>query len=805
MLRKNNHTASSRKLTASEQKRLDSILKQIHGDGKVRTTQQSIPYLAMSPDGICQLTTETYSKSIRFEDVNYELLHTDEKSALFENWCDVINYFDSSVAVQFTYLNRKKRNIHEESVFQFPQKNDEFHSVKEEYVGMLRNQYVHAGNGMEKERYITFTVTAENSRNAKARLERIAADIRNNLSNIGVRAEDMTGYDRLQTLYEMLHPNGEEFEFAWDWLPSTGIHTKDVIAPSSFNFSSGRIFGMGDKIGAVSFLQILAPDMSDQMLREFLNMENEQIINIHIRSIEQTEAVKYLKRKITDLDKMKIDEQKKAIRNGYDMDILPTDLATYGEDAKNLLQDLQNRNERMFMVTVLFANIADTRQKLENQIFTLSGLAQQYNCSVVRLDYQQEDGFMSSLPLGINKIDIERGLTTSSTAIFIPFVTNELFQSGESLYYGLNTLSHNMIMCDRKKLKNPNGIILGTPGSGKSFAAKREISNVFFATDDDIIVCDPESEYYPLVERLHGQVIQISPVSSQYVNPMDIRLNSDEEENPLALKSDFILSMCELIIGDKDGLKPVEKTIIDRAARNVYQHFFTELRGEPSKMPILSDLYEEILRQPEPEAKQIASSLELYVSGSLNVFNHRTNVELNNRLICFDIKQLGKQLKKLGMLIIQEQVWNKVSGNRAVNKSTRYYIDEMHLLLKEEQTAAYTVEIWKRFRKWGGIPTGITQNTKDFFKSREIENILENSDFILMLNQAVGDRELLARQLNISPAQLDYVTQSDMGEGLLFYGNIILPFADHFPQNTELYSIMTTRPDDRTVSQEMIP
>ena len=805
MLKRNNHTTSSRKLTASEQKRLDSILKQIHGDGKVRTTQQSIPYLAMSPDGICQLTTETYSKSIRFEDVNYELLHTDEKSALFENWCDVINYFDSSVAVQFTYLNRKKRNIHEESVFQFPQKNDEFHSVKEEYVGMLRNQYVHAGNGMEKERYITFTVTAENSRNAKARLERIAADIRNNLSNIGVRAEDMTGYDRLQTLYEMLHPNGEEFEFAWDWLPSTGIHTKDVIAPSSFNFSSGRIFGMGDKIGAVSFLQILAPDMSDQMLREFLNMENEQIINIHIRSIEQTEAVKYLKRKITDLDKMKIDEQKKAIRNGYDMDILPTDLATYGEDAKNLLQDLQNRNERMFMVTVLFANIADTRQKLENQIFTLSGLAQQYNCSVVRLDYQQEDGFMSSLPLGINKIDIERGLTTSSTAIFIPFVTNELFQSGESLYYGLNTLSHNMIMCDRKKLKNPNGIILGTPGSGKSFAAKREISNVFFATDDDIIVCDPESEYYPLVERLHGQVIQISPVSSQYVNPMDIRLNSDEEENPLALKSDFILSMCELIIGDKDGLKPVEKTIIDRAARNVYQHFFTELRGEPSKMPILSDLYEEILRQPEPEAKQIASSLELYVSGSLNVFNHRTNVELNNRLICFDIKQLGKQLKKLGMLIIQEQVWNKVSGNRAVNKSTRYYIDEMHLLLKEEQTAAYTVEIWKRFRKWGGIPTGITQNTKDFFKSREIENILENSDFILMLNQAVGDRELLARQLNISPAQLDYVTQSDMGEGLLFYGNIILPFADHFPQNTELYSIMTTRPDDRTVSQEMIP
>lgn len=383
----------------------------------------------------------------------------------------------------------------------------------------------------------------------------------------------MTGYDRLQTLYEILHPNGEEFQFSWDWLTSAGLHTKDIIAPSSFHFANGRTFGMGEKTGAVSFLQILAPDMSDQILRDFLNMENEQIINIHIQSIDQTEAIKYLKRKISDLDKMKIDEQKKAMRSGYDIDILPTDLATFGMDAKNLLQELQNHNERMFMVTFLFTNIADTRQKLENQIFALSGLAQQYNCSVVRLDYQQEDGFMSSLPIGINKIEIERGLTTSSTAIFLPFVTNELFQTGEALYYGVNALSDNMILCDRKKLKNPNGIILGTPGSGKSFAAKREISNAFFVTDDDIIVCDPESEYHPLVERLHGQVIQISPVSNQYVNPMDIRLHFEEEENPLALKSDFILSMCELIIGDKDGLKPVEKTIIDRSARNISSFF----------------------------------------------------------------------------------------------------------------------------------------------------------------------------------------------------------------------------------------
>ena len=405
---------------------------------------------------------------------------------------------------------------------------------------------------------------------------------------------------------------------------------------------------------------------------------------------------------------------------------------------------------------------------------------------------------MSSLPLGDNQIEIQRGLTTSSTAIFIPFITQELFQTGEALYYGLNALSNNMIMCDRKKLKNPNGLILGTPGSGKSFSAKREMTNAFLITDDDIIICDPEAEYFPLVERLHGQVIRLSPSGigndgkPQYINPMDINLEYDE--NPLALKSDFILSLCELIVGGKTGLEPVEKTVIDRAVRNVYRPFMAN--PDPAQMPILGDLYNELLKQPEQEAMRIASALELYVSGSLNVFNHRTNVELTNRLVCFDIKQLGKQLKKIGMLIVQDQVWNRVTVNRDAKKSTRYYIDEMHLLLKEEQTAAYTVEIWKRFRKWGGIPSGLTQNVKDLLASKEVENIFENSDFILMLNQAAGDRAILAKQLNISPRQMKYVTQADAGEGLIFYGNVILPFVDRFPKDTELYRVMTTKPEE---------
>ena len=423
------------------------------------------------------------------------------------------------------------------------------------------------------------------------------------------------------------------------------------------------------------------------------------------------ETIIKLKRKITDLDRSKIEEQKKAVRAGYDMDIIPSDLATYGSEAKKLLQDLQSRNERMFLLTFLVLNTADNPRQLGNNIFQAGSIAQKYNCQLTRLDFQQEEGLMSCLPLGLNQIEIQRGLTTSSTAIFVPFTTQELFQNGkEALYYGINALSNNLIMVDRKLLKNPNGLILGTPGSGKSFSAKREIANCFLLTSDDVIICDPEAEYAPLVERLHGQVIKISPTSTNYINPMDLNLDYSDDESPLSLKSDFILSLCELIVGGKEGLQPVQKTIIDRCVRLVYNEYLND--PKPENMPILEDLYNLLREQEEKEAQYIATALEIYVTGSLNVFNHQSNVDIDNRIVCYDIKELGKQLKKIGMLVVQDQVWNRVTINRAAHKSTRYYIDEMHLLLKEEQTAAYTVEIWKRFRKWGGIPTGITQNVK---------------------------------------------------------------------------------------------
>jgi len=785
------------KLSRADRKQIEAaIAKAKNTDKRHKSAQDSIPFQRMFPDGICRVTDYYYSKTVQFQDINYQLNQNEDKTAIFDSWCDFLNYFDSSIHFQLSFVNLAANKDSYAQTIAIPPRADAFNQLRTEYTKMLQTQLARGNNGLVKTKFITFGVEADNLKIAKPRLERIEIDILNNFKRLGVQAEPLNGHDRLKLMHDVLHMDEQEpFRFSWDWLAPSGLSVKDFIAPSSFEFRTGSSFAVGKKYGRASFLQILAPELNDRMLADFLDMESSVIVSMHIQSVDQVKAIKTIKRKITDLDKMKIEEQKKAIRAGYDMDIIPSDLATYGNEAKKLLQELQSRNERMFLLTFIILNTAGSMQQLKNNVFQANSIAQKYNCQLTTLDFRQEEGLMSSLPLGLNEITIQRGLTTSSVAIFVPFTTQELFQTGkEALYCGINALSNNLIMVDRKLLKNPNGLILGTPGSGKSFSAKREIANVFLVTDDDIIICDPEAEYGPLVEHLHGQVIKISPTSTDYINPMDLNLNYSDDENPLSLKSDFILSLCELIVGGKDGLMPVEKTIIDRCVRLVYRNYLNDPR--PENMPILGDLYEELRKQDEKEAQYIATALEIYVTGSLNVFNHQTNVDVHSRVVAYDIKELGKQLKKIGMLIVQDQVWNRVTVNREAHKSTRYYIDEMHLLLKEEQTASYTIEIWKRFRKWGGMPTGVTQNVKDLLSSREVENIFENSDYIYMLNQASGDRQILAKQLNISPHQLSYVTHSGEGEGLLFYGNIILPFVDRFPKDTELYRVLTTKPQE---------
>ena len=641
---------------------------------KKETVQDTIPYKRMLKDGICQVDKNRYNKTIRFLDINYRLMEEADQEGIFSEFSSFLNFFDSSVEVEFSDINSIGENEEMKELIEIKENMDDFNDIRNEYRQMLLNQSSKGNNGLSKSMYLTFTIEAEDLKQAKSRLERIEMDVLNNFKQMGVKAYVLDGEERLKVIHDILNSN-DRLVFSFEDLKYSGLTTKEYIVPTSFNFSKPSYFKTGEVFAEVNFLQILASDIKDEMLSEFLEMEENMIVTFHIKGIDQMEAIKNVKRKITDLDKMKLEENKKAIRAGYDIDILPSDLVTYGAEAKSLLSELQNHDEKMFLVTILFMNMSKSKGKLDNTVFALKSIANRHNCNLKNLNYRQEQGLVASLPLGINEVEIERGLTTSSAAIFIPFTTEELFIKGESLYYGLNALSRNMIMADRKKLKNPNGLILGTPGSGKSFAAKREITNAFLITDDDIIIADPEAEYGPLVEALKGQVIKISPISKDYINPLDINIDYADEDNPLSLKSDFILSLFELVVGEKK-LSAEEISVIDRCLPILYKAYFGN--PTPENMPILEDLYNLLQKQEETVGKKLAVEMEIYVKGSLNVFNHRTNVDTNNRVVCYDIKELGKQLKKIGMLVVQDQVWNRVTINRASKKATRYYVDEFH-------------------------------------------------------------------------------------------------------------------------------
>ena len=806
-------SGKARKLTPEEKKRIKELKKELAQiDRKsADTAQRTIPFEAMYPDGVCKVSGDYYTKMVRFYDINYQLAKLDDQKAIFSSYCEFLNYFDPSITLQFSFVNEKRPKREVERNIEIKAQDDEFGDLREELSDVLKTKLMQGNNGMEKSKYITFGIHAKNLKDAKSRLDNIENAVINNFKQMGAKSEPVTGEERIKILHDILNDGSDSpFMFSYPMLKKSGMCVQDFIAPTSFDFSYNNMFKIGEKYAQVTYLQMFAEEFRDKMLADFLNIDDDIVINIHITTVDHVAAIKQIKGKLRDIQSEKIEAQKKAVRAGYDMDIISSDIQTYGTDAEFFLQQLTANNQNMFLVTFILMNTAKTKRKLKNVVENVAGIAQKYNCNIRPFSHTQEQALVSTLPLGVNQTGICRELLTDSTAIFVPFTTQELFQSGEALYYGLNALSNNMIMADRKQLKNPNALVLGTPGSGKSFTCKLEMMNAFLITSDDIIICDPEGEYHALVHELHGQVISISNKSSDYINPMDVNLDIvrhpekyrvdgevEDVETIISDKSEFLISFCEMVVRKPRGeeLDGDEVAAIDQCVKEIYTEY---LYNDPKEenMPILEDFLNALLaleKKGSAAAGRVASSLKMYVTGSQNVFNHRTNVDINARVVCFNIKELGTTLRKLGMLIIQNMVWTRVSVNRALKKSTRYYVDEFHLLLGQPQTAQYSVEIWKRFRKWGGIPTGITQNVNDLLISRQVENIFGNSDFVLMLNQSKDDQKILAQKLNISPAQLAHVDNAGPGEGLISYNGMIIPFVNRYPKHTRTYKVMTTK------------
>ncbi|MCQ6305803.1 VirB4-like conjugal transfer ATPase, CD1110 family [Bacillus cereus] len=770
---------------------------------KRKTTQETLHYNKMYSNGVCYVGKNVYNRMIRFSDISYQLSPDEIKQRIFAEYSTLLNSFDDTIKVQFCFMNYRMCAEQNEEVLAYSKsrsKIEDFEVMQEEYFSYLEEQRQKGNNGIVRNKYLVFSITDVSYKNAVRRLASIEENIRDHFKPLGVGLENLNGMERLSIINYLLNHSSEHYKDL-ESVPKEQLRsgtTKDWIAPKRIDFESRTDeFTVNNKYAAALHLNIEATELSDRVLADFLDLDLEMLVSMHIRNLRQQQAVKMVKSKASDLDSIKIEEQKKALRSGYDMDILPTDLNMHVEESRKILKDLQRENEKYFYVTFTIIVFENTRKELENAIYKLHAVAQKQNCTLKKLKLQQEKAFISALPLGenITETDLERGLTTSSTAIFVPFTTIELYQEeNEPVYYGLNALSSNLIQVSRKSLKNPNGLVLGTPGSGKSFSSKREIIDTFLRTTDDILISDFEEEYTPFVIRLGGEVIKLSINSTDFINPLDISLHYGEGENPISFKTEFIINLMEVVAGGKAGLTAKQKTIIDKCVRTIYRPYLEN--PIPEKIPILEDLYNALIDIKKAEAQELADALELYVHGSLNVFNHRTKINVNNRLICFNLKELGSTLRELGMLVLQDHVWNKVTINRNNNKKTWYYMDEFHKLLAEEQTANYSVEFWKRFRKWGGIPTGMTQNVKDLLSSPKIETIIDNTDFVYLLNQATSDRRILQSKFGISDYQANYITNSKEGEGLIVYSGVILPFKDKFPKNNSLYPVMTTKPEE---------
>lgn len=753
--------------------------------------QQAIPIRTIWPDGIFRVGNK-FSKSFRFEDINYAVASKEDKEAMFLCYSELLNSFDSGATTKITINNRRLNKADFESSILIPLKGDRLDEYRREYNQMLLDKATGA-NSIVQDKYVTVSVMKKNIEEARNYFSRIGTDLITHFSRLGSKCVELDATDRLRILHDFFR-SGEETDFYFNLSDTMkkGHDFKDYICPDTFEFEKDH-FRMGNKYGRVIFLREFASYIKDSMVSELCDLNRNMMLSLDIIPIPTDEAVREVESRLLGVETNITNWQRRQNQSNNFSAVVPYDMEQQRKESKEFLDDLTTRDQRMMFAVLTMVHIADSKEQLDSDTETLFTTARKHLCQFSTLTFQQMDGLNTVLPYGLRKIDAIRTLTTESTAVFIPFRAQEISHHG-GIYYGQNVISKNMIIANRKHLLNGNSFILGVSGSGKSFTAKREIVNQILSSDDDIILIDPEREYSSLVKAMGGEIIHISATSPNHINAMDMNKDYGDGANPVILKSEFVLSLCEQLIGGHN-LGAKQKSLIDRCTASVYRKYLqSNYKGNP---PTLQDFHAELLRQEEPEAQEIGLAIELFTSGSLNTFAKPTNVDVNNRLICYDILDLGKQLLPIGMLVVLDSILNRITQNRAKGKNTFIIIDEIYLLFQHEYSANFLFTLWKRVRKYGAFCTGITQNVDDLLQSHTARTMLANSEFIVMLNQASTDRMELAKLLNISDLQLSYITNVDAGNGLIKVGSSLVPFTDQFPRNTKLYRLMTTKPGEQ--------
>ena len=781
-----------------------------------KTVQQTIPYISVYSNGIIETLPGHYSKSYLLHDVNFKTATDEEQETIFTDYGNLLNVFGHEIKAEITIFNRNidQDKFRENTLLRM--QHDGFDEYRDEYNKILEAKINEGKNNIIHEKYLTVSIEAPNIDEAVATYGRLDTEIASRIKKInGAETVPMSIEERLNVFYDIynldattpfnakLNVKGhtaKNFDLAW--LKKQGIKSKDIIAPPSMYWQS-NYFKLGETFARTLYIDNLPTFLSTDLLPELSATACNMLISVHFDSLKQDKAIKLVRNQLVNINSNVIDAQKKATRAGISPDLISPTLLKAQREAERIMEDITSRNQKLFLVTMVVTIFGETKEALDKNTQAVQSTANRFLCSLKPLSYQQEPGFTTALPLASNRVYVQRLLTTETASLFIPFSAQELSQKN-GMYYGLNAVSRNMLLFNRTNSKNANGVILGTPGSGKSFSAKREMLNVFLGTNADIYIIDPEREYTPLAALFGGEVVKIAAGSKTHINPLDMDLDYADDEDPITLKSDFIGSLCETIIGGKYGLAPIQKSVIDRCVRQVYQPYMEHMKRladksitcDKSAMPTLDDFYELLLQQPEPEAQNIALSLELYCRGSLDTFAHKTNVKTESRFVVYDIKDIGTGMKEMGLQVCLNDIWNKIIENKKRGKKTWFYIDEFYLLTQTESSARFLQQIWKRARKWGGVPTGITQNVEDLLASQAARGIINNCDFVLMLNQSPLDRIELGHMLNISPTQMSYITNADAGQGLIYTGKFIVPFIDKFPSGNSLYNAMTTKPDE---------